>query len=46
MAVITGLPFLGCVDAEQPHELTHKLHGIPIYDLKSRLWNALKASFK
>ena len=35
--VITGLPFLGCVDAEQRHELRAKSHGIAIYHLKTRL---------
>jgi hypothetical protein len=36
-AVIAGLRFLGCVDAEQPHELRAESHGIAIYNLKTRL---------
>ena len=35
--VITGLPFLWCLDAEQPHELRAEPHSIAIYDLKTRL---------
>jgi hypothetical protein len=36
LTVVTGLPLLGCVDAEQPHKLGAESHGIAIYDLKTR----------
>jgi hypothetical protein len=35
LTVVTGLPFLGGVDAEQPHKLGSESHGIAIYDLKT-----------
>ena len=36
-AVITGLLFLGCVDAEQPHDLRAESHRVSVHNLKTRL---------
>jgi hypothetical protein len=37
LPVVAGLAFFGRIDAEQPYELTAKLHGIAVDNLEPRL---------